>query len=198
MKQFVQIGKTASTFRNIQTGVPQGSILGPLLFIIYINDIISASTYFKILIYADDKTLSKNFTPDQLKDIHQLNQAINSEISIITAWLKVNKLSLNVIESQFTVFQKTTRNLNSLSISIDNILLKETDSFTFSGISLQNNLQWNSHINNIACKTLGIMNRLKLYVPPYTLRTIYSSLILLHINNGILLWGHNNFKLQKK
>ena len=203
-KQFVQIGKTASNFRNIQTGVPQGSILGPLLFIIYINDIISASTYFKILIYADDTTLSKNFTPDKFKDIHQLNQAINSEIRNITAWLKVNKLSLNVIKSQFMVFQKTTRNLNSLLLSIDNIPPKETDSFTFLGISVQNHLQWNTHINNIACKiskTLGIMNRLKLYVPPYTLRTIHYSLILPHVTYGILLWGHNTeriFKLQKR
>ena len=111
----------------------------------YINDIIFASTYFKILIYADDTTLSKNFTPDEFKDIHQLNQTINSEIRNITAWLKVNKLSLNVIKSQFMVFQKTTCNLNSLSISIDNIPLKETDSFTFIAISLQNNLQWNIH-----------------------------------------------------
>ena len=199
-----KLEKTASDFRNIQTGVPQGSILGPLLFIIYINYIISASTHFKILIHADDTTLSKNFTTDKFKDIHQLNQAINSKIRNITAWLKVNKLSLNVIKSQFMVFQKTTRNLHSLSLSIDNIPLKETDSFTFLGISLQNNLQWNTHINNIACKiskTLGIMNCLKLYVPPYTLRTIYSSLILPHINFGLLLWGHNTekiFKLQKR
>ena len=102
------------------------------------------------------------------------------------------------------LFHMPTRKLNSPQLKIDNIPIKQIDTFNFLGITLQKDLKWETHINKIACKIskiLGIMNNLKHYVPSHILRTIYSSLILPHINYGILLWGNNTqriFKLQKR
>ena len=178
--------------------------MGPLLFLIYINDIELASTYFNILIYADDTTLSRSLTVDDFKNIVLLNLTLNAELGKISTWLKVNKLSLNAKKSQFMLFRRSTRKFDIPQIKIDNTPLKNIDSFNFLGITLQKDLKWETHINNISCKiakTLGIMNKLKHYVPKHILLTIYSSLVLPYIHYGILLWGYNKnriFKLQKR
>ena len=104
-KQYVEINNTQSTKNEITVGVPQGSILGPLLFIIYINDIIHSSTIFRFIICADDTTLYT--TLDTQEDI---NDIVNDELVKINNWLKVNKLSLNVAKTKAMLFhmpQKT-------------------------------------------------------------------------------------------
>ena len=135
--------------------------MGPLLFLIYINDIELASTYFNILIYADDTTLSRSLTVDDFKNIVLLNLTLNAELGKISTWLEVNKLSLNAKKSQFMLFRRSTRKFDIPQIKIDNTPLKNIDSFNFLGITLQKDLKWETHINNISCKiakTLGIMN----------------------------------------
>ena len=98
--------------------------------------------------------------------------------------------------------RRSTRKFDIPQIKIDNTPLKNIESFNFLGITLQKDLKWETHINNISCKiakTLGIMNKLKHYVPKHILLTIYSSLVLPYIHYGILLWGYNKnriFKLQ--
>ena len=89
-KQYLEINNTQSTKNYITVGVPQCSIIGPLLFIIYINDIIHSSTVFKFIIFADDTTLYT--TLDTQEDIHEI---LNDELVQINNWLKVNKLSLS-------------------------------------------------------------------------------------------------------
>ena len=84
---------------SMTTGVPLGSILGPLLFIIYINDFAQASKMFNFLIYADDTTLTStlNVFSDNTHD-QNLESLINEELVKINDWLKINKLSLNVVK----------------------------------------------------------------------------------------------------
>ena len=94
-KQYVQIGGTKSNLSNIMTGVPQGSILGPLLFIIYMNDINKASFILRLLIYADDTTLYNTIFDCKSRDIKIIGSLINVELDKINEWLMANKLSLN-------------------------------------------------------------------------------------------------------
>ena len=102
-KQFVQIGNIKSTIKLVSTGAPQGSIVGPLLFNIFINDIIKASSKFAFIIYADDTTLKS--TLDSFRnDTKKIPNSIISELKGIFKWLNVNKLCLNLSKSKFMPF----------------------------------------------------------------------------------------------
>ena len=102
-KQYVQLSDVRSSVRPISVGVPQGSILGPLLFNIFINDIVKSSTKFNFILYADDTTL--NSTLDSFgQDAVEIQNTIVSELQNIFKWLDVNRLCLNVTKSKFMLF----------------------------------------------------------------------------------------------
>ncbi len=104
-KQYVEYDDVNSDTLHISNGVPQGSILGPLLFIIYINDMSKVSKIFSLIMYADDTTLSsilKAFQP--YTTTHNIDELINSELRKVSEWLIVNKLSLNVSMTNFSLF----------------------------------------------------------------------------------------------
>ena len=202
-KQLVELDNSKSDLKNITTGVPQGSILGPLLFIIYVNDIQKASKIFKAIMYADDTSLTsilKVFNHSE-----NLNKNINNELLRISVWLKLNKLSLNVQKTKFMIFHnRQKQHIIKPEIQIEGTKIECVDNFNFLGINIDKHLNWNSHVYKIAgkiIKTTGIINRLKNTLPCNILCTIYTSLIGSQINYGILLWGNNSdriYKLQKR
>ena len=205
--QFVDFNGIRSSTKNILTGVPQGSILGPLLFLIYINDIKNITTIFKIMSYADDTTLlgSQNSIKEQLRDGQTFSDFINEELQSINNWLIVNKLSLNVSKTKLMVFHKAGKIFESLSLSINNVTLDTVDKFIFLGLTIDKELNWKAHLHKTALKisrTVGILNRLKKSLPAKILLTIYNSLILPHLNYCLLCWGSANtkrfLKLQKR
>ena len=106
-KQFVEINNTQSTKNDITVGVPQCSILGPLLFIIYINEIIHSSTVFRFIILADDTTLYTTLNTQE-----DINDIWNGELVKINNWLKVNKLSLNVAKTKAMLFHIHQKNFS--------------------------------------------------------------------------------------
>ena len=104
-KQCVEINNIRSAFTNILTGVPQGSILGPLLFIIYMNDIPFAIIIFKTIIYADNTTLLANLGDFFCKNYTKVNiKKLNNELNKIKLWLRTNNLTLNTQKSKFKLF----------------------------------------------------------------------------------------------
>lgn len=199
--QYVEIDNTESDYLTVKTGVPQGSILGPLLFIIYMNDIINASNLFYFVIYADDTSLTS--TLEIFRNTGSLSN-INHELSKISEWLKLNKLSINLTKTKYMIFHTINKRIPNLEIKIDDTIIERVPDFNFLGITLNEHLNWKSHMDKIAAKlsrNIGILNNLKHYLPLTTKLTIYNSLILSHINYGLLIWGFNNgriYKLQKR
>ena len=203
--QYVECNGVSSSIKEIETGVPQGSILGPLLFIIYMNDIHTVSDNLNFILYADD-TLSSpicSFTSQCNGNIELVSVLINSELNKIADWLAVNKLSLNVQKTKFMIFHYRQRILTENDIPhlmINNTLIEQVTEFNFLGLTVNEFMNWNSHTQKIANKvsrTLGVLNRLKRYLPISGMKLMYDSLILSHIQFVITNWGFELGRISK-
>ena len=199
-KQYVEIEEIKSEILPIAVDVPQGSILGPLIFIIYINDFSQPSSIFKFIMYADDTTLFSTLT--SFRDITQDNTIeylINAELSKVVEWLNINKVSLNKAKSKYMIFHVPSKGIHSLTLKIDNTTIEKVDEFNFLGLNLDSNLNWKKHteeISNKCAKMIGILNRLK-YILLLEIFILYNSLILSHINYCIMAWGYKGNRLIK-
>ena len=166
-------------------GVPQGSILGPVLFLIYINDI-SNSTSLNLLSFADDTTIYHSDC-----DIDNLTLTLNHELKNIYNWLCANKLCLNVKKTQYCIFSPKNSNYEVKgSVKINNEVINQIgkynkdESVKFLGISIDKHLTWKEHINIISSKisrAIFEINRVKHILPHKSLKSLYYTLIHSHI-----------------
>ena len=202
-KQYTLIEDCTSDLLGVKTGVPQGSILGPFLFLIYINDISFVSSLFHPVVYADDTTLSATLNTF---GGHSRDQAINLNIELnkVNDWLKLNKLSLNIKKTKAMVFHSNNKLVDPPEIKISNVEIEYVSEFNFLGLLLDKNLTWKPYINYLRkklSKVTGIFNKLKHTVPRMTLITLYNSMFLPYLNYGLLVWGpcgDSLFKIQKR
>ena len=189
-KQYVQFDTCTSDMKSIRNGVPQGSILGPLLFLIYINDFPNSSKLFNFLMHADDTTLFCC-----LEDITSDNKelVLNNELQRVHSWLKANRLSLNVKKTKYMLFRKQKRSgTRELNLRISNDAIQSVNDFNFLGLHINSKLSWDTHTNVISkrmSRAVGIIKKLQLVFPKTILLTIYNALILPHINYCLLSWG---------
>ena len=132
-KQHVEFNAERSDIKSIKNGVPQGGILEPLLFLIYINDLPNASHVFNCLMYADDTTLFCC-----LEDIKSINNqdVINEQLQRIQAWLTANGIKLNTTKSKYIMFRKQNKNIPLFNIHINNVNIESVQNFNFLGLHL--------------------------------------------------------------
>ena len=146
--KFIEYDNTMSDTLEISTGVPQGSVLGSLLFLIYINDIAKSSDSFDFICYANS-TLSSIMNYFNSTDNSSENN-INNELAKVNDWLKINKLSLNIHKTKFMVFHNYQQQITVSNISIDNVAIECVPNFNFLGIHFNEHLSWKPHITHLS------------------------------------------------
>ena len=171
-----------------KTGVPQGSILGPLLFLVYINDLFKVSKNLFPIMYADDTSLFVSGV-----HVNELINTGNSELKQICQWLNANKLSLNVKKSKYILFSKSKSLPDPINpLIIDNCPIQRAKEMKFLGYMIDENLKWKSLIQYLCTKVtkmLGILSKLQKTLDTYTLRNLYFTFIHTYLTNGLIVWG---------
>ena len=114
-KQYVEINNERSSCLDIKTGVPQGSILVPLLFLIYMNDIPNVSQAFRFILYADDTTLFSTFEYSIPIRTSKADELLNQELFLVNEWLEINKLSLNIGKTKYMIFHPHQKDIIDLA-----------------------------------------------------------------------------------
>ena len=158
-RQYVCINDSNSDCLDVKCGVPQGSILGPALFILYVNDMCNVSKSLKSIIFADDTNL---FYAG--KDLNEVCELVSRELDILHMWFQVNKLSLNVAKTNFMIFGNKRYEENYM-VSINGMNINRVYVTKFLGVHIDSKLNWNEHIRVIktkVAKNVSIMNRVEL------------------------------------
>ena len=188
--QYVEVNNKKSKLESVSCGVPQGSVLGPVLFLIYVNDLERAVPGEGLVLFADDTTLlSRN------KNLEDLQRNMKGAQSSADGWFKSNRLCLNINKTKNLVLSK--RNIPS---EIDSEPVK------FLGVTIDGQLNWSYHIDELSskiAKNIFVIRNLTKIIDFSVIMTAYHSLILSHITYAITCWGHSShiqriFKLQRK
>ena len=187
-KQFVSINGQNSDLMDITCGVPQGSVLGPLLFLLYINDLPNISKILNFYLFADDTNIYY-----ESKSLNEIEKTVNKELDKLYLWLNVNRLSLNLDKTNYIIFHPFNKKLKQhITIKINKKAIAEKEFIKYLGILLDSTLTWKYQISSICKKisrALGVMYKLRPFLPLNVMKNVYYSLIHSHINYAIEIWG---------
>ena len=187
-QQYVTYNGVSSNMKKIKCGVPQGSILGPLLFLIYINDLADICKNVFSIFFADDSNIFKNG-----KDLHILQATINSELSAISEWLNVNKLFMNVSKTQYMVFSRKKFRDCQINLNIDQKSLTQVHKSKFLGIVIDDQLTFKDHIAHVSSKVakgIGIICKARNVLNKDSLLSLYYAFIYPHLSYCNQIWGN--------
>ena len=179
-KQFVSISGFDSKLKSILHGVPQGSVLGPLLFLLYINDLHNAIIHSLVHHFADDTNLLV-FDPS----LKSLQKNINIDLKLLCHWLCANNISLNAEKTEYIIFRQKQKVVNfNLKIKINGKKLDPSNHIKYLGIFLDENLNWEKQINVLTSKLRkanGALAKLRHYIPTEILISIYYAIFNCHL-----------------
>ena len=197
-KQQVRLDGTKSSYLDITCGVPQGSILGPLLFLIYINDMKNSVKNSVVHHFADDTNLLCSDANEKI-----LKKKMNEDLKLIFTWLCSNRLSLNVDKTEFIVFRPPRKVFeNRFTLSLNRITLYESTKIKYLGLILDKALSWKHHIFELRKKlsrAVGILYKMRsIGTPQNVLVSLYYSLFHSHMSYGICVYGLADLKYTSK
>ena len=199
--QYVYINNVNSDKLNLRHGVPQGSILGPLLFVVYINDIPQINSLAKFILYADDANII--ITADSFEEIQSKIEIL---LENLQSWVYNNGLKLNIKKTKYMII--TNRPKIDIDVKLNGTPIERSVCERFLGVLVDENLSWSDHIKSLASKisrNSGIIYKLKGIVPESVLKTLYNSFIQSNLNFCSSVWGLRSknsveplFRAQKK
>jgi len=188
-EQYVSVEGSCSTRALVRTGVPQGSILGPLLFLLYINDMSKCTRNLQFVHFADDTTVFNSGS-----NIADVVNEMNAELTRIADWLKANRLSLNVGKTTYMIISDGEM-LDVPAVRIgDRNIIRVTES-KFLGITIDEKLSFKHHVSGLSkslSRSIGVINRVSDLVPPRIKKLLYFSLIYPRVSYGIIVWGQSS------
>ena len=188
-QQFVTINNSNSTQKTITCGVPQGSILGPLFFLLCINDLPNVSEKLFAILFADDTSVFL-----EGKDLAEITNTLNAELAKLTVWLSANKLTLNTSKSHFMIFHRAKLKSSDTKIPVilSNTILEQVTFIKFLGVIIDNKLTFERHIvytKNKISKGLGIIAKARKYLNRETLLKLYNAFVFPYLTYCVEVWG---------
>ena len=185
--QYVTYNGSQSSQQMIKCGVPQGSILGPLLFLIYINDLCIVCKSTEPVLFADDTNLFSSGS-----NAISLQDGVNNDLAIIAEWLKVNKLSLNIKKTHFMCFSAKNKSHPGISLQIDGEAIAEVNKSKFLVVVIDNKLSWKDHISFVCRKVargIGVIIKARKVLHNESLKCLYYSFIYPYMIYCNQVWG---------
>ena len=186
--QYVTYNNIKSDKEKVKCGVPQGSILGPLPFLLYINDLTTVSTTSLSVLFADDTNIFMSG-----KNLPSMAMALNEQLTAIYEWLCCNKLLLNVLKTHYMIFTQRNKKVNDISLYINNVSIERVYVTKFLGVQIDSQLNWKNHIEYTCkklCKCIGILSKARRKLQKSSLISLYYSFAFPYFIYCNHVWGN--------
>lgn len=192
--QCVKINEKLSDELVIKTGVPQGSLLGPLLYLLYIMNIPKKNIISNYNIYADDTNLIA-----KAKTMKDLEEVLNKDLKTLCNWLDYNELNINAKKTSYIIFKSKNKRYDNITLKVKDKIIERVDNVKYLGMIIDENLKWDKHVKKMKKKIIPICMAIKRAggVPKHAAKLVYNGYILSTIRYNICSWSHcSNFHVK--
>jgi hypothetical protein len=186
--QYVVSNGTTSFIHPVSSGIPQGSLLGPIIFILFINDLPNCASFIKYIMYADDTTLLLSDS-----NLSNLYHNANSALSLAVTWFEDNRLNINAAKTNYLLFSSLNYTVDQYSLLLNNMIISRKPHVKFLGVILDDKLNWKEHINCLSIKLshdIAMLSVAKYCLPRSCLLMLYYAFFYSHITYALILWGN--------